>query len=242
MSPEHEPANFQSDRLSLPEDPLSAIVSALRIVAVAVAALPGAELEIHSPVPEGSEASVKFKVSSEGDLNITFSPAVPVEENHSIATNQPVIQKGQISPLEAVEEEGGRDIASHPKKPQEAAFNVQNKTFQKADREKERRVLLGRLGAEPFFKQTANGTLIARLLLAVPNQVDPKGKPTWETVLAFGDKAKKLQSAGFTKGQSVEVVGYNHEQEVQGKGGKSKMVKEVYAVVVKPAGPPVKKP
>jgi single-stranded DNA-binding protein len=101
-------------------------------------------------------------------------------------------------------------------------------------KEEERVQLTGRLGRTPTFRTTPKGTFIAKFPLAVHLE---DGATKWHTILAFGERAQKLEqrvTAGeVVKGREVEVIGYPHTSEKQSKNGKTKVVREVYAVVVK---------
>jgi single-stranded DNA-binding protein len=54
----------------------------------------------------------------------------------------------------------------------------------------------------------------------------------WHTVLAFGERAKKLEGT-LQKGEIVEVVGYVHERQQRRRDGTTKQVSELYAVAVR---------
>jgi hypothetical protein len=101
-------------------------------------------------------------------------------------------------------------------------------------KEEERVQLTGRLGRTPTFRTTANGTFIAKFPLAVHLE---DGQTKWHTILAFGPRAQKLEqkvTAGeVVKGREVEVIGYTHSREVQGKHGKTRVVREVHVAAVK---------
>lgn len=95
--------------------------------------------------------------------------------------------------------------------------------------EQERITLLGRVGTEPRFRTTKNDVLVCNFPLAVH---DEAGSTTWHDIVAFNERAVKLQDS-LHKGQEVEVVGYVHRQTVKGKGGQPKEKREVWAAVVK---------
>jgi primosomal replication protein N len=104
-----------------------------------------------------------------------------------------------------------------------------------AESEEERVQLTGRLGRTPTFRTTPRGTFIGKFPLAVHLE---DGQAKWHTILAFGERAQKLEqkvTAGeVVKGREVEVIGYPHTREKQSKNGKTRVVREVYAAVVKP--------
>lgn len=74
------------------------------------------------------------------------------------------------------------------------------------------------------------GSLIARFPLAEHHE---DKTTTWHTIVAFNERAQKLQEAGLSHGQEVTIVGYPHAREVPIREGKTKTVQEIYAVVVK---------
>jgi Single-strand binding protein family len=99
------------------------------------------------------------------------------------------------------------------------------------DGERIRVHLTGRIGYKPRFRETPNGTRVGQFALAVHEQA---GQTAWHSIVAFGERAKKVEEAGFTKGDEVTVVGYPHERERQNpKTGETKTITEIYAAVVK---------
>ncbi|MFD6941283.1 single-stranded DNA-binding protein, partial [Streptomyces goshikiensis] len=94
--------------------------------------------------------------------------------------------------------------------------------------------LVGRIGRTPTVRETAGGKLVAKFPLAIHLE---DGTTKWQDVLAFNDRAAALQNrleAGeLVKGHEVEVVGYLHERQYQGRDGTTKTVQEVYSVAVK---------
>ena len=96
--------------------------------------------------------------------------------------------------------------------------------------EQERLTFLGRVGSNIAFRTTAKGVLVARFPMAVRME---NGDTTWETVIAFGDKAEKLRDS-VQRGDAIEIVGYAHAREVQRRDGSNRTVREIYAAVVKP--------
>lgn len=94
----------------------------------------------------------------------------------------------------------------------------------------ERLTFLGRVGSNIAFRTTAKGVLVARFPMAVRTD---DGETTWETVIAFGDKAERLRDS-VQRGDPIEIVGYAHAREVQRRDGSSRTVREIYAAVVKP--------
>jgi hypothetical protein len=103
-----------------------------------------------------------------------------------------------------------------------------------AETEEERVELTGRLGYTPKFRTTPKGTRVGKFSLAVHLE---DGSTTWHTVLAFAARAHKLEqrvTAGeLPKGREVDVIGYAHTREQQGKNGKTRIVREIYAAAVK---------
>ncbi len=87
-----------------------------------------------------------------------------------------------------------------------------------AEQKRERITLFGRAGAAPTMRTTASGRLIARFPMGIRVEED---ETRWETIVAFGSKAEQVRDT-VTKGQAVEVIGYEHHREVPGGvGGKS---------------------
>jgi hypothetical protein len=102
-------------------------------------------------------------------------------------------------------------------------------SHQAEDKEKDKRLALsGRVGKAPHIRTTSNGRVVATFPLAVHHE----DNTSWHTIVAFDAKAVKLQET-LAKGQEVDVIGYLHERESKTKGGKPKLVQEVYAAVVK---------
>jgi len=94
--------------------------------------------------------------------------------------------------------------------------------------EQNRLSLYGRIGAEPSFRVTPKGSLIARFPLAVHN---PDNSTTWHQVLAFNQRAERLKDV-LRKGEPVQVVGYTHTRESRGRDGQMRTIAELYAVTV----------
>ncbi|MFE2245309.1 single-stranded DNA-binding protein [Streptomyces lavendulae] len=94
--------------------------------------------------------------------------------------------------------------------------------------------LVGRIGRTPTVRETAGGKLVAKFPLAIHLE---DGTTKWQDVLAFNDRAaalqKRLEAGELSKGHEVEVVGYLHEREYQGRDGTTKTAQEVYSVAVK---------
>ncbi|MFJ9643227.1 single-stranded DNA-binding protein [Streptomyces sp. NPDC101206] len=94
--------------------------------------------------------------------------------------------------------------------------------------------LVGRIGRTPTIRETAGGKLVAKFPLAIHLE---DGTTKWQDVLAFNDRAaalqKRLEAGELVKGHEVEVVGYLHEREYQGRDGTTKTAQEVYSVAVK---------
>ena len=89
----------------------------------------------------------------------------------------------------------------------------------------------GCLGSDPRFRETRNGVLIGSFPVAVQQD---DGSTKWERVVAFKERATKLQGeSGPKKGKYVEVIGYRHERDEKGRGGRVRRIEEIYAVVIK---------
>jgi hypothetical protein len=140
------------------------------------------------------------------------------------------------------------DLPQHASGPQEASETVVRdqlavtKTEENGQRpqksseeaEEERVELTGRLGRTPTFRTTPKGVFIAKFPLAVHLE---DGATKWHTILAFGPRAQKLEEkvteGAVAKGREVDVIGYVHTREEQGKNGKTRTLNEVYAAVVR---------
>ena len=94
--------------------------------------------------------------------------------------------------------------------------------------EKRRVVLTGRVGATPAFRTTPKGQTIAQFPLGVHPAPDVT---EWHTILAFGERAEQLRGT-LTKGEPVEVIGYQHERTIKSRNGQTKLVTEIYATAV----------
>lgn len=110
------------------------------------------------------------------------------------------------------------------------ALNAVPATGETTERKEERLTLRGRAGTEPTFRTTRNGTPIVRFPLAVR---DEAGETTWHTIVAFGERAERLRGV-LHRGEIVEVVGYMHERSARTRGGQPRVVRELYAAVVRP--------
>ncbi|MER6316224.1 single-stranded DNA-binding protein [Streptomyces sp. NPDC001581] len=101
-----------------------------------------------------------------------------------------------------------------------------------ADRQRVK--LVGRIGRTPTVRETAGGKLVAKFPLAVHLE---DGTTTWHDVLAFNDRAaalkKRIEAGELVKGNEIEVVGYRHERDYQGRDGTTKTAQEIYSVAVK---------
>ncbi|MGA5823422.1 single-stranded DNA-binding protein [Kitasatospora sp. NPDC094028] len=101
------------------------------------------------------------------------------------------------------------------------------------EEEPERVKVTGRLGRNPTIRETAGGKLVAKFPLALHND---DGTTTWRDVLAFGDRAaalkKRVEAGELVKGKEVDVVGYLHEREYQGRDGTAKTAQEIYSVAI----------
>lgn len=93
--------------------------------------------------------------------------------------------------------------------------------------------LRGRLGSAPRFRTTPKEVLIARFPLAV--YVPETDSTTWHKIVAFGERALRLQADELRKGELVSVVGYEHERTVTDKAGNERKEVELFAAVIKRA-------
>ncbi|WP_405626157.1 single-stranded DNA-binding protein [Streptomyces sp. NBC_00016] len=115
------------------------------------------------------------------------------------------------------------EATPEPVKPTEGAPQKEQGAKEEAEAseaERQRVKLVGRLGRTPTVRETANGKLVGKFPLAV--HLDD-GTTRWHNILAFGERAAALKTraeAGeLVKGNEIEVVGYLHEREYQGKDG-----------------------
>ncbi len=100
-----------------------------------------------------------------------------------------------------------------------------------ASDETPRVTLRGRLGAEPHFRTT---TRRGELVASFPLGTHPDSETTeWHPIMAFGERAKRLQEHPLAKGQLVEVVGYVHERVGRTRSGDTKITKQIYATAIR---------
>jgi len=100
-----------------------------------------------------------------------------------------------------------------------------------SSQETPRVTLRGRLGAEPRFRTT---TRRGELVASFPLGVHPDGETTtWHSIVAFGERAKRLQEKPLNKGQEVEVVGYVHERISHPREGQEKVLRQIYATAIR---------
>lgn len=97
--------------------------------------------------------------------------------------------------------------------------------------EHERVTLVGRIGYTPKFRETSKGTLVGTFALAVHPE---PGVTTWHKIVVFGERAQKMRDGALSKGDEVEVIGYEHTKTcTDAKTGQEKQEVELYAAVVK---------
>ncbi len=100
-----------------------------------------------------------------------------------------------------------------------------------SSQETPRVTLRGRLGAEPRFRTT---TRRGELVASFPLGVHPDGETTtWHSIVAFGERAKRLQEKPLNKGQEVEIVGYVHERISHPREGQEKVLRQIYATAIR---------
>ncbi|PKP47549.1 MAG: hypothetical protein CVT95_05530 [Bacteroidetes bacterium HGW-Bacteroidetes-12] len=78
----------------------------------------------------------------------------------------------------------------------------------------------GNLAAEPNFKETKSGHLMAEFSVAHPVKRKTGIDTNYISVVAFGDKAEEIKKLGLDKGAFVEVSGKANFYELDGKAGK----------------------
>ncbi|MEV5879856.1 single-stranded DNA-binding protein [Streptomyces sp. NPDC052101] len=128
-------------------------------------------------------------------------------------------------------------VAAPPQETQPAKSGSEAQSTQQdteaGESERQRVKLVGRLGRTPTVRETAAGKLVGKFPLAV--HLDD-GTTKWHNIVAFGERAAALKTrteAGeLVKGNEIEVVGYLHEREYQGRDGTTKTAQEIYSVAV----------
>jgi Single-strand binding protein family len=162
-----------------------------------------------------------LSLSKQGELTLHLAPSLP--KRPETPKEAPGNEKGRLD-QEARISVFARDSGGSQDHFRESA---------PAQPEKEERVaLFGRLGRDPLFRVTANEKLIGQFPLAV--RLDEE-TVKWETVIAHGPRAEKLRDQlKLKKGQSVEVIGYRHEQKRKDRQGNERVVEEIYVVAVIP--------
>ncbi|WP_327667624.1 single-stranded DNA-binding protein [Streptomyces sp. NBC_00485] len=139
---------------------------------------------------------------------------------------RPMIHQVQVEPTLS---------APEPAKPMEEAPQQErdSQATEAGEAERQRVKLVGRLGRTPTVRETAGGKLVGKFPLAV--HLDD-GTTKWHNIVAFGERAAAIKTrteAGeLVKGNEIEVVGYLHEREYQGRDGTTKTAQEIYSVAV----------
>ncbi|MCX4820240.1 single-stranded DNA-binding protein [Streptomyces sp. NBC_01142] len=94
--------------------------------------------------------------------------------------------------------------------------------------ERQRVKLVGRLRRTPSVRENASGKLVGKFPLAVHLE---DGTTQWHNILAFGERAAalktRMEAGELVKGNEIEVVGYLHAREYQGRDGMTKTVSYV---------------
>lgn len=96
--------------------------------------------------------------------------------------------------------------------------------------EQERITLTGRLGARVRFSTTPRGIRRAEFNLAV-HQDD--ASTIWHRVLAFRERAERLERANPQQGQVAEIIGYRHVQERPDRDGTLRTVERIVAAHIR---------
>jgi len=78
----------------------------------------------------------------------------------------------------------------------------------------------GNLVAEPNFKDTNSGHLMAEFSVAHPVKKKTGIETNYISVVAFGDKAEEIKKLNLNKGAFVEVAGKANFYELEGQAGK----------------------
>ncbi|WP_328549662.1 single-stranded DNA-binding protein [Streptomyces sp. NBC_00366] len=150
----------------------------------------------------------------------------PERMSRAFPDARPMLQQVQVEPTLA---------APQPVKPREVAAQQEqdSQATEAGEAERQRVKLVGRLGRTPTVRETAGGKLVGKFPLAV--HLDD-GTTKWHNIVAFGERAAAIKTrteAGeLVKGNEIEVVGYLHEREYQGRDGTTKTAQEIYSVAV----------
>jgi len=163
-----------------------------------------------------------LSIAPTGETRLRIGPpkpaewsAAPVERAEGAMAQETPVEGLLDDP--AAREDGCRPVIAMPKETEKREARVR---------------LAGQLGADVRYRTTRDGKLIASFPLAVTQD---DGTVRWQDVLLFGDRAAKLRAGDAPKrGQCTEVVGYLHQKEVTSKDGATRLVEEIYGVVVKP--------
>ena len=67
-------------------------------------------------------------------------------------------------------------------------------------------IIIGYLGRDPEFTETASGTKLCKMSIAVTEKIKGEDSTTWFNVVAFGQRAENCQR-GLTKGSRVCIRG-----------------------------------
>lgn len=97
-------------------------------------------------------------------------------------------------------------------------------------REQERVTLRGRMGKPPRFSTTPRGVRRAEFNLAVH---EDDASTTWHTVLAFRERAERLEAANPQRGQATAVIGYHHRTQRTDRAGNPTTVTRIVAAHIR---------
>lgn len=92
-------------------------------------------------------------------------------------------------------------------------------------------ILLGRVGQEPKYSESANGIGVAKFSVATSRKVNNKEITQWHNVTVFKNTAKFVQQY-VHKGDSVLVEGEMTYQTYKNKAGEDVRYAEVMATIV----------
>ena len=96
--------------------------------------------------------------------------------------------------------------------------------------ERERLVLRGRMGKRVRYSTTPRGVRRAEFNLATA--VDEE-TTAWHTVLAFRERAERLEAANPQKGQYLEIIGYRDVVERKDAHGNPKQIERIIAAHIR---------
>jgi len=86
-------------------------------------------------------------------------------------------------------------------------------------------ILIGRLGKDPEYRNTTNGTALAKASLATSEKYNGEAKTTWHNLVFFG-KLSEIATRYLTKGSLVYIEG-KIQHSVYDSNGETKTFTEI---------------